>query len=223
MQVFVHHRPHLAGQLVSYQTTISRFANEYHLNAWYAYDAAFRQRMANNPMLSWSTVDDEIFNAYLRSAPILPSTNLLNTPSQPAYTIPGAQRSGPRATRLCFTCSSPDHVARVCPLNNRPTTGGGAGFPPRQQPRSQMPFRAPPSQSPAWPYPDNCKNWNNGYPCPTGATCTREHRCNFCNGLHARHSCRNYQAWVNSQQRQPPQSQPPQPRQQPRQPPAPRR
>ena len=76
MSVFIQYRPHLVPQLLSYQDTITRLATTYHTQYWLAYDAAFRQKMANNPFLRWDVEDISLFNSYLRAAPVLASASL---------------------------------------------------------------------------------------------------------------------------------------------------
>ena len=46
-------RPHLMPQFLGYQQIITRFATTYPVRFWLAYDASFRQKMANNPQLAW--------------------------------------------------------------------------------------------------------------------------------------------------------------------------
>ena len=69
--VAIHFRPHLVSQILAYQSAISQLASTYHLAYWLAYDIAFRQKMANNPLMRWDVEDPTFFVSYLRAAPVL--------------------------------------------------------------------------------------------------------------------------------------------------------
>ena len=51
MSIFVHFRPHLVSQLMAYHNSITQLASTYYASYWLAYDAAFRQKMANNQFI----------------------------------------------------------------------------------------------------------------------------------------------------------------------------
>ena len=57
MSVFILYRPHLVPQLLSYQDTITRLATTCHTQYRLAYDAVFRQKLANNHFLRWDVED----------------------------------------------------------------------------------------------------------------------------------------------------------------------
>ena len=65
--------PHLVTPMIQYQANIARFASVYPRTAWMSYDAAFRQSVANNPSLSWGSINDELFNRFMRTAQLLPT------------------------------------------------------------------------------------------------------------------------------------------------------
>ena len=81
--------PHRLMELIHYQSLITKFACQYAFTAWYLYDKLFRYTMANNPSLTWATVDDDLFNQYIRGA-----------------TLPS----------LCYHCHSYGHLAYHCPM-----------------------------------------------------------------------------------------------------------
>ena len=68
MKCFVYFRPHLADQLMTYQDSVAQYAQDYPVSDWLAYDAAFRQYMANNPSLRWDGHYQFLFNRFLLSS-----------------------------------------------------------------------------------------------------------------------------------------------------------
>ena len=68
LQVASFYHPHLTRQLISYQSTIAGFTNQYSSSAWIAYDISFRHHRANNLHLRWDKIDDEIYNTFIRGA-----------------------------------------------------------------------------------------------------------------------------------------------------------
>ena len=81
--------PYRLQELVHYQATICDFANQFPFVAWSNYDRMFQYRLAREASLSWSRVDDDIFNRCLRGAPL---------------------------QNLCYTCRNFGHNASACPL-----------------------------------------------------------------------------------------------------------
>ena len=59
--------PSLAHDLFAYQGFISRNSQKFQPHAWLSYDTRFRQRLALNPSLAWSTPDPELVASYLSS------------------------------------------------------------------------------------------------------------------------------------------------------------
>ena len=202
MSVFIQYRPHLVPQLLSYQDTITQLASTYHTQYWLAYDAAFRQKMANNPFLRWDVEDITIFNSYLRAAPVLASASLPvsnSGPSGGAVARPASQSSS-----ACWNCGRYGHFYRACHYAVRPS-GPPRPRPPPPQIASQanpMPAAQPQQGGIATAPPPFCAPqragqgrglcfaWNNGQQCP--ADCRRDHRCTYCHGLHPRKDCRRY-------------------------------
>ena len=205
MSIAAAFRPHLLTELIGYQQIISRFATTYPVRFWLAYDAAFRQKMANNPHLSWGIEDNELYIMFLRSAPLLPSVNAEANAAR--FGDSGGSSSQPSQQRRgrgpCFNCWGFGHVAAQCQYaprgggpvqqqsNSQTSTGGQA----RQSSGTQAqtgyttapPFHAPQRASSA---SGVCFAWNNGSRCPPG--CRRDHRCILCNGLHRRDECTQF-------------------------------
>lgn len=67
--------PHLCHKMITYQTLVTQFANQYAFYVVYAFDHLYRLHMANDPSCRWDVIDDILFNQYLRGAPMLPSTS----------------------------------------------------------------------------------------------------------------------------------------------------
>ena len=181
LSIFVVFRPHLFTQMLAYQGVIARHANMYSLPCWLGYDAAFRQKMANNPFLRWDTEDVELFNAHLRGGDVVQPSSSSSLGSGGA----------------CFNCGKFGHFANEC--SYAPRSGS---FPrPRPVPKPSSPtstssssdgsdqaFRA--SQRSGGGSGGICFKWNDGAPCPSD--CPRDHRCSFCRKLHPRSSCDKY-------------------------------
>ena len=196
MVVFLHFRPHMVSQLISYQNSITQLASTYYVQYWLAYDAAFRQKMANNQFLRWDIEDNILFNSYLRAAPVLASASLPVTSSAEAT---NKNSYGKSDEGRCFNCGKYGHFVKKCPYaksqapqnSTRAVTTSqanhvpSAGASPAQQSTGATPFRAPQRQHAGTG--GYCFSWNNGLPCPPN--CQRMHKCSFCTKLHARCEC----------------------------------
>ena len=187
--VAIHFRPHLVTQLLAYQSAISQLASTYHLAYWLAYDVAFRQKMANNPLMRWDVEDSTLFVSYLRAAPVLASAALPVAAPSPAQ-APAAHRTyqAKSSDAKCFGCGRTGHFQKQCPSAPTPAAHPGpAPSPPPNTPSGTPPFR----DSRLQPAGSGvCFSWNNGRPCPAG--CNREHRCSFCGKLHSRSECPHF-------------------------------
>ena len=98
--------PQRMSELLRYQATICDFANQFTFAAWSGYDRMFRYSMASDPSLSWSRVDDDLYNHYLRDASL---------------------------QVLCYNCHTFGHLASSCPL--RVGTGSSEGSQPFRAPQ----------------------------------------------------------------------------------------
>ena len=65
----VRYHPHLLPHLAAYQVDMNRYARDYPPYAWMAFDAEFRQSVANNPGVSWDRLHSMAFHRHLRGAP----------------------------------------------------------------------------------------------------------------------------------------------------------
>ena len=66
----VRYHPHLLlPHLAAYQVDMNRYARDYPPYAWVAFDAEFRQSVANNPGVSWDRLQSMAFHRHLRGAP----------------------------------------------------------------------------------------------------------------------------------------------------------
>ena len=70
LQAMAFYHPTQVTDLIHYQSVFTRFASQYTFSVCFAYHRLFRHAMANNPTLSWARVDDDLFNRYLRGAPL---------------------------------------------------------------------------------------------------------------------------------------------------------
>ena len=211
MTIFVHFRPHLVSQLMSYQNSITQLASTYYAQYWLAYDAAFRQKMANNQFLRWDIEDTFLFNSYLRAAPVLASAAL---PVSSAST--GTTSSSSKDNGRCFQCGKFGHFQKRCPNYGSlppppppplpPTAAWGqANSVPRsssqQGNNGNAPFRVPQRGTQRSGINSGvCFPWNNGEQCPDN--CRRVHKCSFCGDLHARCICDKWLKWLEQQNQQ---------------------
>ena len=173
--VFIQFRPHLVSQLLAYQGVIARHASMFNSESWLAYDAAFWQKMANNPFLRWDAEDVLLYNTYLRAADV----------------IRPASAASSSTSGACYNCGKFGHFAKSCQYASRsalipqpkpvpkPSASDSAGEPA---------FRAPPRAASGGG--GTCFKWNEGVACP--ADCPRDHRCSFCHKLHPRSSCEKF-------------------------------
>ena len=65
----VRYHPNLLPHLAAYQVDMNRYARDYPPYAWVAFDAEFRQSVANNPGVSWDRLHSVAFHRHLRGAP----------------------------------------------------------------------------------------------------------------------------------------------------------
>ena len=175
-QIFIFYRPHMMTQLLKYQTFISNLAYTYNFNAWYSYDQAFRQHVANNPSARWDLCNDFIFNLHVR---------------------------GSSGRGSCYSCGSNEHLSSSCPkrasLSRSASDSASRLLSRLPAARSQQPFLAPQRQSSASPAfatalpslqrsqsaassGEVCFRFNQGIPC--GDRCQRLHKCVVCSGDH---------------------------------------
>lgn len=152
--------PHLCHEMITYQTLVTQFANQYAFSAIYAFDQLHRLHMANDPSRRWDVIDDLLFNQYLRGAPLLTPTS-----SSQSY---GFSTSASRLQDFtCFSCSEKGHFASSCP--NRLVSG----FVNR--------FRNAPFSSQV------CRRFNQGH-C-RNRPCQYSHRCSRCHQNHPAINC----------------------------------
>ena len=137
--------PSLAPDLFAYQGFISRKSRKFQPHAWLSYDTRFRQRLALNPSMAWSTPDPELVASYMSS---------------------GATKR--RVT--CYLCGYADHLAPDCLKSftsshsfRQPPQLPGAGpasLPyPASGPHQPLPG-APPITNPPIKPSDICHNYN---------------------------------------------------------------
>lgn len=147
-------RPHLTHQMLQYQATMTRFANTYARPAWVAYDAAFRQSLANNPTLRWDRINDELFNRHLRSAAVV-------------TTRVGTMSTSPNFNSHCFNCRQIGHMSRNCPnRSNAGINNGTPSFlaPQRQRPRTCFAYNDGRPCGPNCHWPHRCSQCNGNHP-----------------------------------------------------------
>ena len=173
LRTAVYYHPHLAPQLLFYQSRMCFYFTQYQFSAVYAYDRMFRSRITHSnrfsnalsplPFLRWDMLDDELFNTHLRNAP-RPGTSTTSS-SSPLQT-----------PMVCYHCGETGHIRPRCPhRQQQPDT---PVFTNRQ---NDQPFRAPQRF---------CSFFNNGNSC-TNRACQHAHRCRICQGNHPGSSCHN--------------------------------
>ena len=197
LQVASFYHPHLTRQLISYQSTIASFANQYSSSAWIAYDISFRHHRANNLHLRWDKIDDEIYNTFIRGAqPRLQcfscrqfghlATSCPNRSSSSSSS--GSINTGER--RGCYICHSPGHMASSCPSKIN-SSSSSSPFPYSWH---NQPFRAPQlqpqvsSRQYVTPPQRTCHYFNSAGVC-NYPQCAYAHKCQLCYGDHARSAC----------------------------------
>ena len=167
LQAMIFYHPTRVTELIHYQSVFTRFASQYSFSACFAYDRLFRHSMANNPSLSWARVDDDLFNRFLRGAPL---------------------------RTQCFSCRNYGHMATNCPLRNNapqsPATRSPISAPTNPQ-VSNQPFRAPQTgthQSRFHQSRQTCRYFNQGQ-CTYSVNCQYAHKCRNCFGDHPQSNC----------------------------------
>ena len=114
------YRPHLVGQMLSYQVYISHLANDYSFSGWYTYDKAFRTFVSNNPTARWDLSNQTLYNLHLMGN---------KQPSQ------------------CYLCQSKDHLAPRCPSSFAAPASASSSFVSHSAPHFSSP-RMPPRPGP---------------------------------------------------------------------------
>ena len=156
--------PHRTQELIAYQGIICNFATQYSFTSILVYDRLFRLRLAQDQTLSWSRVDDNLYNVHLR---------------------------GSALQTACFNCHTFGHFANACPLkgqgsSNQPfrvpqrvTAGSGATI---------LPIAASPPVPPPSGNSGACFYYNKGQ-CNKSSNCRFAHVCMRCGGPHPASSC----------------------------------
>ena len=168
LQAMVVYHPHLCSQLVSYQTTITRFSTQYSMTAVLTYDRLFRYYISNKQLVRWDAINDNLFNLYVRCAP----------------------------KTLCYTCRSYGHISSNCPQQKGqnshnsyiPTSVSATGV---SGNREELPFRAPqrqPSMGGAARM-RTCFFYNNRRGQCEKRDCPYPHKCRQCFGPHPESDC----------------------------------
>ena len=162
LQAMSYYHPQCISDLLWYQSTITSFASQYSFSAWYTYEQLFRYHMANDHTLSWGTVDNELFNRFLRGASL-------------------------RAN--CFSCRNYGHIASNCPLRS---SASGSSSTENFQQTQMLPFRAPQRnqffRDNRCTQRLTCRFFNNNGQC-TSTNCQFEHVCQGCFGPHPQFKC----------------------------------
>ncbi len=107
--------PRLAPHLWRYQSFIVRSSQRFKEHAWLQYDLFFRRKMALDPSLSWSAIDNELVASCLSADTIRSQLACFacGESSHLASECPGRQAALPDAA--CFICKEPGHFAKACP------------------------------------------------------------------------------------------------------------
>ena len=163
--------PHRIQEMILYQATIADYANQFSFHAWSGYDRMFRYRMAHDATLSWSRHDENIYNRYLRGAPL---------------------------QNLCFTCRNFGHYANACPLRAGGQASADSSPPFRAPQRTVSAAEAlPPFHGPPRPGGTGANGQRNRYTCNyfnnngqcSSESCRFAHKCRVCFGPHAASEC----------------------------------
>ena len=173
MRAYVHFHSHRVHELIKYQSIMCDFAGQFSFSAWINYDRMFRLRLAQDPSLSWARVDDDIYNRFLRHAPL---------------------------QNVCFLCRNFGHYSSNCHLR---AGGSGSGSSPfRASQRAGASFResstasadrsGDPPLRPQGPVAPAARrytcNYFNAGGCSSRA-CRFEHICASCFGKHSASRC----------------------------------
>ena len=177
LRVYSHFYPLRVSELIRYQSIIFDFASQFSFSAWLNYDRMFRFRMAQNPSLSWDRVDDDLYNRFLRHAPL---------------------------QNLCYLCRNFGHFASACPLRAGATSAENHSPFRAPQQAGGASGGASSTTTRSWVNPAaqgatgnrgygtgrrlTC-NFYNGEGCQQPGRCRFEHVCQICYGQHPAGQC----------------------------------
>jgi len=165
LKCFTFFHPHRVQELIRYQAIICDFANQYTFSAWSTYDRMFRYQVASNLELSWSKIDDDLYNRYVRGAATL---------------------------NVCFVCRGFGHFADSCPNRaGAPVPEVPQPFRAPQSFQRGQQFSQRSGQSASWsesPSIRTCFYFNNNGQC-SNDRCRYAHQCRFCFGAHPGSQC----------------------------------
>ncbi|XP_057312908.1 uncharacterized protein LOC130654361 isoform X2 [Hydractinia symbiolongicarpus] len=168
LRCLIYFYPHLATQLVTYQTLVTQFANQYVFSAVCAFDKLHRLQLANDSLQRWDQLDDLLVTQHLRGAPLLTKSYTSSTSTRTSY--------------ACFSCGQQGHFATNCP---RSSSTGGLG--PTFRNASQ---HLPASSFHQVRFPSTlrvCWRFNRGMSCSN--PCPFPHKCPHCSKNHPGHRC----------------------------------
>ena len=199
LQVASFYHPHLTRKLISYQSTIAGFANQYSSSsAWIACDISFRHHRANNLHLRWDQINDEIYNTFIRgSQPRLQCFSCRQfghlATSCPNRVSSSSDLNNTGDRRGCHICHSHGHMASSCPSQTI-TTNSSSSSSPFPYSWHNQPFRAPQPQpqvsSHQYVTPPQCTcHYFNSVGVCHFPQCGYAHKCQLCYGDHARLVC----------------------------------
>ena len=167
MRTFVHHQPHMAPQLLFYQSMITQYAHTYVFDEVCVFDRNFRMRMTECPTLRWDRYDLELAARFL-------STH----------------------KPVCFKCKQFGHYSSSCPTNYQTTNyqyprQTNSQF---QNSNTMPPFRSPQRSANEQRFPSphsrpvQCFFYNSHGTC-TKPGCPYPHVCTDCRGPHPKMHC----------------------------------
>ena len=90
IRAMAHFHPTMIPELLSYQDFMCSLQRSYPAQSWLKYDTAFRLHIALDKSASWSSINDQAFNKFIRCAVV-------------------------QNKIYCFKCSSDSHLANSCP------------------------------------------------------------------------------------------------------------